>query len=313
MHHRFFLKTALAATFAVLSFLTPQVFAQDDCMKLFHAVQETYENSNIESTVIDSSPSGMKLYSLAHFSKGGISYTSWKSLDNEIAGYALRNDKGFDYNSNRSFIGPLAWHQTLIWDKIFSKKNKLNGYECTLIGRSRLAGRKVSVLRLNPIDEVRYSFLISKDDDTSLPVELAILSPNKSVTGRFTISAVHSAITTNLTFPDETFDRIEQLDNKKRNADTTIWSELTIPNGFKLVDHGVQQENGNQVEFQTFSDGLVEFMVYKNTLTNLLIHTASEGTLTIYRKNSDAYEYAVVGEIPVELCAIVLSKIASNH
>ena len=177
-------KTAWAATLAVFYFSNPALASDQnnsDCMELFNQVQEAYSKSNFEATVIESNPMALELYSLAHFDRSGISYSSWKSLNNEIAGYALRNNKGFDYNTNRSYIGPLSWHQSLVWDKLFSNKTKLVGYECTLIGRSRLAGRRVSVLRLNPIDEVRYGFMVAKDEDTSLPVELAITTPSKMV------------------------------------------------------------------------------------------------------------------------------------
>ena len=310
-------KTAWAATLAVFYFSNPALASDQnnsDCMELFNQVQESYSKSNFEATVIESNPMALELYSLAHFDRSGISYSSWKSLNNEIAGYALRNNKGFDYNTNRSYIGPLSWHQSLVWDKLFSNKTKLVGYECTLIGRSRLAGRRVSVLRLNPIDEVRYGFMVAKDEDTSLPVELAITTPSKMVNARLTVSAVQATALDNLNFPDDTFDRSESLQPKPNTEKATIWSELTIPKFFKLIDHGkIEQQKGVFADYQKFSDGLVEFMVYRNSKTDLMIQSASDGTLTVFRKNSDKYEYAVVGEIPLELSSLVLSKIKHTN
>ena len=306
-----FIKTVGAVTLTVL-FFSEQAIADNSnqCMALYNSVKSAYTTSDFEATVIDNDQAQMQLYALAHFNKNSVSYTTWKSLNNEIAGYALRQDKGFDYNHNRSYIGPLSWHQTQIWDRIFSKNRKLTGYDCTIVGRTRLAGRKVTVIRMSPVDDVRYSYVISKDDDTSLPVELVVLSPAQIVASKFTVSAAHSASSENLSFPDETFDRVEKLSNKKKQNDLTIWPELTIPKPFTIESAGIQkQADGTELEYQSFTDGMVEFKVYKNSVSSLNIQSATDGTLTVLRRNSVKNEYAVVGEIPLELSAIVLSKI----
>ena len=313
-----FFKTAVASVMAVF-LLNSQALAdeQNQCKDLFSKVQETYTNGNFEATIINTAQNGMQMYALAHFSKGSIPYTTWKSLNNEDAGYALRQALGFDYNHNRSYVGPLSWHQTLIWDKVFNSKNELKGYDCTIAGRTRLAGRKVTVLRLAPVDDVRYAFIVSKDDDTFMPVELVVMTPSKMVTTRLTVSAMHAASAQNLDFPDETFDRIEKINAqnpKNLSANTAVWNELNVPSNFKLVASGRQEQaDGTFLDFQSFTDGIVEFKVYKNSKATTNIQTATDGTLTVLRKNSDNHEYAVVGEIPLELSALVLSKISSSY
>ena len=98
--------------------------------------------------------------------------------------------------------------------------------------------------------------------------------------------------------------------NKKKQNDLTIWPELTIPKPFTIESAGIQkQADGTELEYQSFTDGMVEFKVYKNSVSSLNIQSATDGTLTVLRRNSVKNEYAVVGEIPLELSAIVLSKI----
>lgn len=306
-----FIKTAGAVTLAVL-FFSEQSMAENSgqCVALYDSVKSAYTGRDFEATVIDNDQTQMQLYALAHFNKNSVSYTTWKSLNNEIEGYALRQDKGFDYNHNRSYIGPLSWHQTQIWDRIFSKGRNLSGYDCNIIGRTRLAGRKVTVIRMSPVDDVRYSYVISKDDDTSLPVELVVLTPSQIVASKFTVSAVHGASSENLSFPDDTFDRVDKLSNKKNKNELSSWPELTIPQPFSIVNEGIQkQADGSELEFQAFTDGMVEFKVYKNSVSSLNIQSATDGTLTVLRRKSTKNEYAVVGEIPLELSSIVLSKI----
>ena len=189
---------------------------------------------------------------------------------------------GIDLDSARKVAGNGFYY---LMGDIARLHSAVISYECTLIGRSRLAGRRVSVLRLNPIDEVRYGFMVAKDEDTSLPVELAITTPSKMVNARLTVSAVQATALDNLNFPDDTFDRSESLQPKANTEKATIWSELTIPKFFKLIDHGkIEQQKGVFADYQKFSDGLVEFMVYRNSKTDLMIQSASDGTLTVFRK-----------------------------
>ena len=209
---RFFEITAGVVCTAVFLFInTASASEVEQCVLDFNSLKDTYVNSNIEATVIQSAQSEIEPLSLVHLNKNDIPYTTWKSLNNEVSGYSIRKNKGFDYNQNRGFVGPLIWHQTLIWDKIFSNESNLNGYDCSILGRTRLAGRKVTVLRLSPVDEIRYGFIVSKDADTNLPVELAVIAPNQTVVAKFTVTAVHSTAALNLSFPDETFDRIEKM------------------------------------------------------------------------------------------------------
>ena len=87
-------------------------------------------------------------------------------------------------------------------------------------------------------------------------------------------------------------------------------SYLTIPKPFTIESEGIQkQADGTELEYQSFTDGMVEFKVYKNSVSSLNIQSATDGTLTVLRRNSVKNEYAVVGEIPLELSTIVLSKI----
>ena len=311
---RFLEITAGVVCTAVFLFInTASASDVEQCELDFNSLKDTYVNSNIEATVIQSAQSEMEPLSLVHLNKNGIPYTTWKSLNNEVSGYSIRKNKGFDYNQNRGFVGPLIWHQTLIWDKIFSNESNLNGYDCSILGRTRLAGRKVTVLRLSPVDEIRYGFIVSKDADTNLPVELAVISPNQSVVAKFTVTAVHSTAALNLSFPDETFDRIEKM-SKVEESSPTAWSELVIPTNFSIKRQGEEESSeGNKISYQIFSDGIVEFKVYKNNKSSLNIVSATDGTLSVMRKNSKFNEYAVVGEIPLDLCSLILSKITENR
>lgn len=283
-------------------------------MAEFEALQKAYSQSSFEATVIDSASVNVEPYSLDHASVKGVSYTTWKTLNNEVEGYALRDGKGFDFNNNQSFIGILSWHQSLIWDKLFSDKTRIEGYDCTRLGRTRLAGRLVSLMRLSPVDEMRYSFVIAKDDVTSLPVELAVVAPNQMVAAKFTVTAVNPGSSDKYTLTDETFDRVAAATPKRSSSSSMVWRELTIPHNFTLKVTATQDiAEGKKVAYQEFTDGLVTFRVYRNTKSKITVPTAADGTITVMRAVKDNYEYAVVGEIPMPLASLVLSKIQPHE
>ncbi len=312
MKQLFYKTVGATVALAVFSCFNPS-FASDSsqCETEFTSLQKTYSKSNIEATVIISEQNSMEPFSLQHLNRKDITYTTWKTLNNEISGYTLRQGKGFDFNQNRGFVGPLIWHQSLLWDKLFDKVGKLKGYECSILGRTRLAGRKVTVLRLSPVDEIRYGFLVSKDADTALPVELAVYSPNRNFVVKFTVTALHAHAQGDPSFMDETFDRLSRLEESEGSAKTkdSVWRELVIPSNFSHKGSGSETFGEEEVPYQSFTDGIVDFKVYRNSKTTTNIVSATEGSLSVFRKNGPQYEYAVVGEIPLELSSLILSKI----
>lgn len=281
------------------------------CMNAFNDLRSRYAQTASQMTVSVSNGSGMTLYRLLHIYKDSNSISYWENLNGEIRGYALKGELGFDFNQDKEYAGPLTWHQTLIWDRLFNPDTKLNGFSCVLTGRTRVAGQKVSLIRLAPQDTYRYGYLIAKDDVTSLPVELSVLSPKTGIISRITVSAVSPADGLNLDL--SVFDRLEGQNqgsvNTKQDRYATVWPELTIPKEYKLVEAGQSDSDGSAVSYQLFSDGLTTFRVYKNNKGTIVIPALTNGTISILRRNFGDYEYAVVGEIPLMFAESVLSKL----
>ena len=286
-------KAATALCIAVFSF-SAGADDSEQCMLSVDNMRDTYSKSSIEATVILSEQYVTEPFSHVHYYNNGIPYSSWKTLNNEVEGYALRKGKGFDFNQNRGYLGPMVWHQSYIFDRIFSNTTTLNGYECSIVGRTRLAGRRVTVMQLSSLDVPRYNYIVSKDVDTNLPVELAVMSPDKRVITKMTVTALHSASGQTVNFPDEAFDRIDSMlkQSKQSDADNSMtpWSELKIPRYFSLVSSGIEAQEGADLPYQKYTDGLVDFKVYRNLKTSLNIVSVSNGTITVVRKNGRDYE-----------------------
>lgn len=287
-------------------------FATNSCFEHFYDVQKIYTTNNFDATIAHTGSMGINLYALTHLYINDTPYTTWKSLNGELDGYALKGLKGIDFNKDRQYVGAMLWHQSLIFDKILHSQTILKNYECTLVGRTRISGRKVLVSKLSPVDDARYIYLIASDDETNLPVELSVISPTNALITKFTVTAMHSVNAKNRSFPDDVFDSIKKSP-KKDLAFAEIWPELTIPSYFSLCDYGVQKMGAEDVDYLTFTDGLVDFRVYKNSKTTVMIPSATDGTISVFRKKGQFFEYAVAGEIPLAMSKIILSKIVSNE
>lgn len=306
-----FLTIKSALTFLVASAIS-NAFAANSCFENFYNVQNMYTTNNFDATIAHTDNMGINLYALTHLYINDTPYTTWKSLNGELDGYALKGLKGIDFNKDRQYVGAMVWHQSLIFDKLMHSKTILKNYECTLVGRTRISGRKVVVSKLSPVDDARYSFIIASDDETSLPVELSVIAPSNTLVTKFTVTAMHSVNAKNRAFPDDVFNSVKEK-AKKDPAFAEMWPELTIPSYFTLCDYGVLNMGNEDVNYLTFTDGLVDFRVYKNSKTSVMIPSATDGTISVFRKKSQFFEYAVVGEIPLEMSKIILSKIVSNE
>lgn len=298
----------MAAIFAVF-FSLPARAADETfsaCLDEFAGLQEAYFNFSGQFTVVSSEPNSLTPYQLLKVRQNNRSYSLWEHLNGEIRGYALRDGKGFDFNQAQAAVSGLNWHPTLIWDRLLARDSRISDYVCVFTGRSRVAGHKVSLLRLTPQDGLRYGYVIAKDDDTKLPVEISVVDPDGGIVSQ--LLALGQVSNDSMQFPmdDTWFDRLAAEEGK---AGGFPWAELQIPRAFALIAAGRMLIGSEQVDFQEYFDGLSSFRVYRAPKTSVLLPALNNGPLSILRKPSHIYEYAVVGEIPVRLAEQILSQI----
>lgn len=285
--------------------------AAASCEEIFQSAREKYSDAKLHITMISSDQTtGFVPYALLHTKNNDQNYDMLEHLNGERKGYALRGDDGFDYNQDRSVLSPLSWHPTLIWHKLFDKNKELQDYSCILTGRTRLTGHKVSIIRLVPQDNLRYSYVVAIDDEHTLPVELNLLNPDGTIASKISVLGFQDLSMADPPFPveDHVFDNYDA--DTPALASSDVWRELSIPLHYNLVAQGTAMIEGQEARYQTFSDGLTSFRVYTGSVEGTVHYPAlSNGSLTVYRKAGVNTEYAVVGEIPLKLAESVLSRI----
>ncbi len=306
------------------------------CFDSFKETRERVSTGSTQTVVILSNGAGIAPYiTLQSDAPNGKHYTLWQTLNGEIKGYALRDGEGFDYNDNTIAALPLTWHSTFVWDSLFASKKELKSFSCVLMGRTRVMGKKVSLLRLMPQENLRYSYLIAKDELSGFPVELTILDPKGAVMTRMTTMDSRTITSQNFPITEDIFDGFEtryaqhlkeeaerkgtgQTDNlasaavkepKAQSSQLYPWKVLQIPPVYELVSSGVFEQAGPNCVYQEYSDGLTTFRVYRNTSSTMHFPVLTNGTISVVRKKTGKYEYTVVGEVPIALAEYVLTRV----
>lgn len=297
-----------AGSLALLAVLFCPIHAQaaEDCMQTVYSMQQRFSSSNLSLTAVVSDARIALPYSYTRRVHGGHEYAEWRSLNGEVVGYAMRDLEGYDFNEDKQLKLPLAWHSTGVFDRLMSPKNRLEGYQCTLSGRTRLNGHKVQLLRIFPGTDPRYSFGLAVDDDSHLPVEVNLMSPAGNIVTK--ISATSLSRGSNLTLNDADFAGFISKEQSPETVDP--WGFLNLPPHFTMTEKGsVRMSDGDVSPYQQFSDGIFSFRVYINSISSIYLPEVSAGSISIFRMRDANREYCVTGEIPMDLAKSVLKNV----
>lgn len=285
--------------------------SEDYCNHEFGKLRRTLQSQQLQMTIVAFDGEGVNPFTMLRGMANGKNYISWEHLSGEIRGYSMRNDEGYNYNLDRNLTGALTFHPSSIWDRIFSVSTPLKGYSCVIAGRTRAVGRKVSLIKLAPQDGLRYIYVVSKDDETDLPVELMVVDPgNSSIVSKYTVIDSRQPEEFALDRNDSLYDKYRP--QKKGGEKRAGLTEFNIPDVFRITDSGRIQNKDNPDEdyvFQKYSDGIITFQVVKSRSDTNFIPIASQGGILILKKQVNQNEYAVVGMIPRALAEHILSKL----
>lgn len=211
------------------------------CISSFNQTRKRVLEISTQSVILLSNSSGIVPFiSLQSPGSKGRHYALWQTLNGDVKGYALRDGKGFDYANSAGTPSPLSWHPTLIWDNIFGSNIPLKNYSCVLTGRTRVMGKRVSLIRLIPQESLRYSFIIAKEDESNFPVELSILDNRGNVASRLT--TMDSRIIAGFDFPigDKVYDRVAKI-----NDDSGSQSDIRSDAADSSIDNGIDNSSDN--------------------------------------------------------------------
>jgi len=181
----------------------------------------------------------------------------------------------------------------------------LGSYRLLKVGRGRVAGRPAEVLRIVPMDESRYGFLLWLDSESHLLLRLDTLNRGGDLMEQHMVVSV-------LVYAEPTpwlqeLSRVELPGVVDGGADGAAprWQLQWMPQGFILEKASRHRlaASSTPVDHLLLSDGVVSVSVYigdpdgAEALPSLRVSQGSTSMVT-YRMGNR--EVAVVGEIPME-------------
>lgn len=195
-----------------------------------------------------------------------------------------------------------------------------------LVGdQTRVAGQQGQVIALKPRDKYRYGYRLTLEQNTALPLDLAVLDSDGELVSRIMYTNLdvvgqteqrRSAselrpLLASVTTGD--FDKQEkERPSQVEDAAKSRWRFDILPSGYTLKSYRQKQmAAGRMLEHFVFSDGLATLSVYVEDSKGDkgLSGTTSVGPVNAMGKVVGEYQFTVVGEVPPAALEVVLSGV----
>jgi sigma-E factor negative regulatory protein RseB len=199
-------------------------------------------------------------------------------------------------------------------------------YQITELARTRVSGRRVRVIAITPMDELRYGYRVWIDEDSAMPIRTQLRSRGGEV--------LEQLVFTDLRLPTHISERELQpavdargftfvhQDNDSTDSSplSVSWQAAMLPPGFRMTTSARQVLPAGPVEHLVFSDGMASVSVFvqvgRESAQAQTQHddAARLGTSSAYSTTVQGYRVTAVGEVPPETVrAIALSiRTATN-
>lgn len=188
-------------------------------------------------------------------------------------------------------------------------------YQVRVLGESRVAGHKVTVLLFSPRDQYRYPVELSVDQATAIPLKSLLLNEQGQLLERlqfvqFQALAQQETVQSeqaNLT-PSSACLPVMSVENAADSQQAeSAWRVDWVPPGFALLNSHSRQPSTTEgyMLSQVYSDGLAHFSVFLERINGLEVEGSRRQigpTAVVSRKvmqGADTLMVTVVGEIPL--------------
>ena len=182
-------------------------------------------------------------------------------------------------------------------------------YKFKIGGINRVAGRLAKKISIIPIDEYRYGYELWLDQFSGLLLKWVLYDSERKPIAKLMFTELNLGDEIRLeelisnTPPEDFVTLVSGMPESELLSKSTLeWKPATLPPGFKLSNHSVQEEKGENVfEHQVYSDGLASVSVY---IENAKADSMSEqgvsklGTANAFSRSLGTKQVTVIGEVP---------------
>lgn len=290
-----------------------------DPKEMFAEIQQSYSNVNFELLFARVHSSFAEPVKYVNGVIDNERYSFWSYQNNAKSGFFFGKNKVVYYSSGQKNVminnGSLPFisnrFSTVDLDKFFEN------YNVNLIGYNRIADRQVASLFITSKNKDRYSYLVHVDLQSKVIIHVDVYNLQGSVVQAYVgvdfkvlnkCSEVINNVKRDLESISETNNHNIDKIQKSKKLD---WNLDYIPSGFEKVYEGEGElDTDSKFEQYMFSDGVIEFSVYKiKYLGSSYFPIVKQGVTNLARKNFNEYEFVVVGEIPIEIANRILDAL----
>ena len=326
--------------------------AKPDAYALLAAMEESTRSLTYQGTLVYTQGNRMETLKIFHTLKDGAQSERLVHLTGTPREIIRRGDKVICVHPKNGVVelndaipaGPFARNYQ-------ARLGSVNEpYTVEFSGYTRVAGREVTVLTVQPKDAYRYGFKLALDKQTSLLLQSLMVDANNKVLERFEYTEIKIGgdISTEQLAPnvDHSRDRLSLIDMKavlsrsvstdsnkvkaSQAAQEQNWRVNWLPVGFTLSTAHFEQKPAGEVvpggvkrtrqNSKMYSDGLSAFSVFITPDVDMskALSVQSGATLAYSLVKRDAkglYSITVVGEIPPEAAkgiATSVSRVAAR-
>jgi sigma-E factor negative regulatory protein RseB len=185
-----------------------------------------------------------------------------------------------------------------------------NGSYTITTGRiSRVAGHLAQKISIKPVDEFRYGYELWLEQFSGLLLKWVLYDNARKPIARlmFTELSLGADIQPEeliSSTPSEEFVKLDSgmPDRQLLTRTKPKWKPSSLPPGFKLAAHSIQEKEGDSVfEHQVYSDGLASVSVYienRSEDSDARQGTSKIGTANAFSLNIGPKLITVIGEVP---------------
>jgi sigma-E factor negative regulatory protein RseB len=200
---------------------------------------------------------------------------------------------------------------------IFSENTELlvNSYNIISVGRSRVLGRSAQLIRIVSKDSHRYGYWLWLDKDSGLLLKLAVLTAKGELLEQ--IQFTHLVLDEELSMPLQQVAITELPQVIEVPEDAThvehVWEVSWLPAGFQKTNanrHRMYQTK-QAVEFEMFSDGLVDISVYvsPSKINDRAFEYFYDGATVVSNRIMNNVEVSIVGKIPLNTAKLIANSV----
>ena len=179
-----------------------------------------------------------------------------------------------------------------------------NYYTIKQLGDDRMAGRKTTLLNLQPRDAYRYGYRYWLDSDTGVLLKHDLLNERQEIVEQmmYTSFRDHAEVPqTAFTLPELNGYTRKDVSRNEGEPASIGWRVTDLPDGFMLTQSALRGGGEHESLHLMYSDGLASVSVFIESAENsphYLEGASKMGALNAYGKHVNGIQVTVMGEVP---------------